>query len=675
MVVNRKNGFVWWSNPPGRDNDKIAQGVWKMSMSSQLLLEYTDLSQNFQVNSFVGSVKKDGLKIERIPNGISVTYGFPRQEFSIPVHYTITDDYFKSEIIASKIEEGANEKLLNIGLLPYFGAGGVGDEGYLMVPDGSGALINFNNNKGSYDEYSQPIYGKDNTFNTQLKKDNTDEIKMPVFGEKNGENGFIAVITNGDGLAKINAAVSGKLTSYNNIYSEFGYRSQDTVGLGNKQGGLVNVIKLSDMANNEGNYEVRYYFLEGKESDYSGMARRYQKYLTEECGFKSRVYTAGFPFFLDVYGSITKQKSIFGIPFHITEALTTYDECIKLIDLLRLRGIDNIVLKYDNCIRNYQGKIPSVFNAENRLGGIKAFNRLCSYLKANSIRFFPNIDFVKYYKYGNGFSVYGDSSKTINNVPSEQVAFKLSTLDENMDVHPWYLLSPIRVIDAVKKFIGSLKKTAVNSICLDNIGNQVYSDFGKRQVNRIKAIEIWENSMDFIKKQSDLIMVSDANVYTFHYADYIVDVPVTYSYFDIEDESIPFYQMVLHGFIQYATPSINLSSNPEHMLLKALETGSCLKYSWIWRDNTLLKETEYDYLYSVNYKAWFEKAVRNYLEVKPVLMKISNQRIVSHKKLVKNVYETEYENGVKIVVNYSDLPIKVLGKEVKGDSYLLLENE
>lgn len=52
---------------------------------------------------------------------------------------------------------------MDIDLLEYFGAAGPEEEGYMFVPDGSGALIMFNNGKVNAPAYIGYVYGEDKT--------------------------------------------------------------------------------------------------------------------------------------------------------------------------------------------------------------------------------------------------------------------------------------------------------------------------------------------------------------------------------------------------------------------------------------------------------------------------------------------------------------------------------
>lgn len=52
-------------------------------------------------------------------------------------------------------------------------------------------------------------------------------------------------------------------------------------------------------------------------------------------------------------------------------------------------------------------------------------------------------------------------------------------------------------------------------------------------------------------------MLTEPNGYLITNASEIVDIPIYSSKFAIEDYEIPFYQMVLRGYIPYSTPSVN----------------------------------------------------------------------------------------------------------------------
>ena len=75
--------------------------------------------------------------------------------FTIALEYRLADDGIEVSVPASMIEENGGGSLYRIRLLGYFGAAGADEEGYLVVPNGSGSLIYFNNGKSSVENYSR----------------------------------------------------------------------------------------------------------------------------------------------------------------------------------------------------------------------------------------------------------------------------------------------------------------------------------------------------------------------------------------------------------------------------------------------------------------------------------------------------------------------------------------
>ncbi|WJH32627.1 hypothetical protein N6H14_20200 [Paenibacillus sp. CC-CFT747] len=74
-LKDKRSGFVWFSNPPGRERDPKASPQYKADMASQFVLTYyNDKGQTNNFNSFDDSVSKKQFQIEKEENGIKVTY-------------------------------------------------------------------------------------------------------------------------------------------------------------------------------------------------------------------------------------------------------------------------------------------------------------------------------------------------------------------------------------------------------------------------------------------------------------------------------------------------------------------------------------------------------------------------------------------------------------------------
>jgi hypothetical protein len=151
----------------------------------------------------------------------------------------------------------------------------------------------------------------------------------------------------------------------------------------------------------------------------------------------------------------------------------------------------------------------------------------------------------------------------------------------------------------------------------------------------------------------------NANAYALGYVNNIVNVPMDSNHYRIIDEVVPFYEIVIRGYMNYAGAPLNSSDDFEATLLKGVESGADIYFQWIYEDNSKIVDTDFDYLYSVNYKNWLDKTIACYHRVNEVYQGLQGQTIKKHEKLQIGVYKTTYEKGCEIVVNYNEKPVTV----------------
>src|SRR6185437_14893591 len=126
--------------------------------------------------------------------------------------------------------------------LPFFGAGADDEQGYMLVPDGSGALIHF---KKIHPDYLQPftveVYSPDvgspgsaSISSIANPTASQEPVQMPAFGiakqadaaGKPLNGGFLGLVLKGQGDADVSMDVdpSGYITRYNHAGAQFLYR-------------------------------------------------------------------------------------------------------------------------------------------------------------------------------------------------------------------------------------------------------------------------------------------------------------------------------------------------------------------------------------------------------------------------------------------------------------------
>ena len=190
--------------------------------------------------------------------------------------------------------------------------------------------------------------------------------------------------------------------------------------------------------------------------------------------------------------------------------------------------------------------------------------------------------------------------------------------------------------------------------------------------NRQKAVEYNRSAMEKLASQYKVMGVN-GNSYSFASVSDMIEVPMDSNSFYIVDESIPFYQMVIRGYIEFTGSPLNMADDFKEELLKSVETGAGLYFKWIYANNSSVKETDYDSLYSVNYEHWLKEAVSTYEKVNQVFHKLQGQTIINHQKIESEVYKVTYEDGTEIVVNYNKDSIIYGGKTIEGKDFTIVK--
>ena len=144
---------------------------------------------------------------------------------------------------------------------------------------------------------------------------------------------------------------------------------------------------------------------------------------------------------------------------------------------------------------------------------------------------------------------------------------------------------------------------------------KVSADFSlKNPVDRETSVDNYRSSFDYLTEQNIELLGRNSSQYAFDYLKDIVEIPTHSNEYLILDETIPFYQMVLHGYIEYAAKPLNLEADLETEYLKAVESGAGLYFTWIYRENSKLKDTLFGNYFSVNFDNWYDEAMEKYSE-------------------------------------------------------------
>lgn len=671
-IKDNGSGEIWYSNPQDRENDTSAVMVTRASAQVMVKVIARSSGNELTVDSRLGCVLRKGLDYKLTDNGIKFIYNFPQHGLVIPVEYTLLSDSFEAKIVGDEIKELNTEqfRLMQISLLPFFSCGSLDTSGYMFVPDGSGALINFNNGKINCAEYSSPIYGFDYLVTDKKMSDVTQKIRMPVFGNKTDDKAFLGVVTSGEAAGLIGASIGGVLTGYNQVYTSIDYRDA-YISTVEKNGEEKSFTQYGDSNIAGTDFSVRFFLLKGKDADYSGMANCYRKYLIDS-GVLTEKSSSRSALALELYGAIRTFKNVLGVNKEIVTPMTDYNTVYKTVEALLGDGVENFDLLYKGWNKGgLQSATCSKIYGEKELGGKKELEKLLDITKKNDIKLYLDCDFSNLYKSGNGLSNISDAAKVLSQDSAKLFEYKLATKEKNKDLSK-YLISTSLFESLTNKFSNNAKKFGINSVVETSFGSQLYSDLTKDKVSlRYQTQTKIAKSLENMSKNLENVAVVDGNIYTIPYCDTVFDVPTDNSDYDIFDETVPFYSMVLHGYVQMTTESVNFSESYDKALLKAIETGCTPKYTLIASDTSNIIGTQYSNLFNVNLDDWYDKIVQKYISEYKVFERLNSLEITYHIKEGEDIFSTIYEDGTKVTVNYNSEPVKIDGKEIDALSYAI----
>lgn len=684
-VKDEQTGQTWYTNPEDRRSDGLASGFNKNALLSPITVAYTtDQSVDMTCGAYMSSVGKDGLYYHLQSDGsIIFLFNFPNEGFTIPVRYAIEEDRFTATVLTEGITEYGTNKIKSIDLLPFFGAGSSQEDGFMLVPDGSGALIYYNNNRLTANTYNKAVYGFDNGTNDMVFGSKaatayftvSENQYLPVFGSSRDTGAFLAVITQGSARANIKANVAYKYTLYNTVWSSYNYRTVGTVRQTQKDGSETAVTITEKKLETWMDYQVSYFFLPKEENSLGDMASLYRSYLVETEGLVSHIgRQEDIPLYLDLYGYIEKTKSFLGIPRDTKISMTTLEDANSILDALQSNGVENVAVKYNYWAKNsFFDKLPVNMDVDSKVGTKQELLALQQRLEDQGGKLYLSADLLNVYKTGRGVSRYSDILLNVANVAQRQYKFALDTAMTDSRYDAWYLLRPWSFPEFFGKLTENAGNAGVHALALDSVGTKLYSELSSDGMGRNQALRNLQTTLDGVDATMDGVLVEGANVYAATEASALIRTPFRSSGYDLEDVSVPFYQMVFHGYASYTLEATNLASDPATRTLNCIEFGASPLFSLVGRNQDELIGSRLDALYSADASDWLDFAAEQYSQINAALRSVQNSTMTDYQVLSNPVRVVTYDNGTEIYVNYGEATT-VNGIRLEAKGFAVVEN-
>ena len=673
-LVNKRSGCVWWSSPINAQGDRIATPVLRNRLASAMVLTDAKINERTRTDFNSGDTNRTGITIEPVENGVRVSYFFRKCGIRLPVSYLLHDDYLEVRADTAQITEKhgpddeAPQLAQALAVLNAFGAADSRKSGYFVIPDGSGAIIRFNNQKYAANPYSQMIYGSDITAVPKIKAPVTESIPLPMFGICKGENAMLAVADAGAENCLLCADVSGSgqsNTEYNHCYFKFLLRSSDQFNLGNEQ---IDVYEKDLPAQT---ISVRYYPLTASDAvnadgsaelDYTDIAARYRQYLLEDQQVPVKAQPDTSVMQIDLYGGCMKQRNVLGFPVFLKTAATTFSDMQQITARLLDAGAGNMQIalhRWTNA--GISGKVDCKAKPARILGGKDGFRQLTDYFGQNSIAWYPVAENTAFYS-GGGYWALTDTAVRVSGSFARIVDFEPAFGVPYGKKKTMSLLSPAAFPSLYQELAANSRKRGLQSISIGAMSSALYGDYGKRSaVSRGEAAQSVAESLKQLQKEVGPVLSADPNAYLLPYTDTISDLPLSSSGFNLFDGDIPLCQLVLHGVIPYTTKAVNSSADAEHMVLRAIAAGSNLRFDLLAADASDLTDTDFDVYFYANADYWTEQAAQYDRFSADILAAVSDSHIISYREDGSRI-TTKYANGTETVVDLDAYSVSVNGK-------------
>ncbi len=588
--------------------------------------------------------------------------------FNVSLVYELDGADFVVHVPLEEVAYKEAYPIMNIKPLPYFGAGGTSDTGFILVPDGNGGVIEFNNGRQTQNNFYVDVYGWDYGERHDALI-NEPSALFPVFGICNNGASFLCIMEEGSAYATIEADVSGRLHTYN--YANAGYNiihsaSMDVSSKSDK------AVVVYEKETPKGELLSRYRFLEG--DTYTDMACTYRDYLMEQYTQLDKNSDSSTPLVVELVGAIETVENRLGFPVTVSRELTSFKEAAQIVGDLAAE-IKNLDVKYIGWFNNgVHHKAPTKVKLVSELGSKKDFKSFVQKVSDAGADLYLEafVEFVYKNSLADGFRVNRDSAKHVTKEIAElwdydPVYYALEDYDDDTQR---YFVKANYTDKLIDSLISSISKYGVKNLSFADLGKLLGGDYNpKKIVTREETMKQQQKKLAQLKENGNGVMVYTGNVYAVPYADTVLDMNISGKQYGIINYPVPFYTMALHGLVNYTGPAMNLAPDYETSWLKSIETGAGLYFTFVDAASSELQETDYTYLFGSDYSLWKDDALAMYAEYNAALGHVFNQFITGHRYLANGVTETVYEDGTRVYVNYNYTDYSADGITVAARGY------
>lgn len=665
-LENKNTGAVMESTLSDEKDDGKNNPSWTGYMKSGIVLSAIIGTVNtYQVD--MNTVKNE-ITTWYTDNGIYAKIEFKdKYKFEIGVEVSLIDDQLVVRVPDESIKENKEGTYIStVSLFPFLGYTYLGEtDGYMLVPDGNGALIYLEDNEGRFTTgFSGFVYGIDDgmtnrtTVSTLWGRYETvtesNNVLAPIFGmaHLDEKSAYLGIVESGDERCSIEVVPNGVMVDYNRCFAKFLLRDVYVQPLNQSNSGTVPVVEQDRL---HSDLTVRYCLLSGDNADYSGMANAYRSYLLDTGKIEKR--DLSYNTRVDFLGT-EREEFLMGTT---AVTMTTVDQMSDILGELRSLGVNNVLSVYKGWQSGGLYNVPvKTYNADSHIGGSGALRDLIlkEAQQGNTI-----------YLYDDALSVNADTNLSTNNVMKMVNKRTFENKIRAQVYNLFYYLMPGYSGSYLTNLSSKLSDRNIGNIALTGITGTLFSYSSKGSYySRTNTMDIYNDVVSEADKNCSLLMETP-NAFLWKYSDGFIDMPLSSSDYLYLDEDIPFFSMVLKGIIPTYSEYVNFEANKTENFLKMAESGVYPSFYVTAEDSSKLIYTNSNNLFALEYTSYRDTIVEYDGALRALAEKAGSACIIKHETLDNGLVRVTYDNGVRIYVNYTESELSADGLTVDAMSY------
>ena len=579
----------------------------------------------YSVYDIVENSYDDGaveVNVTKVNQTLETTVEFFDLDMSVQVQLSLNDDGLEVHIPASGLVETSDiYGLTKISVFPYFGA--VREDlapGYMLIPDGTGALIRFDDQ--IQETLRARFYGGDMGLNVNSRA----YLSVPMAGliSHVDNQGYYLRVEEGDTSAIFEASFWSANSRYHRMSVTHTVRPIYRAIINQAGDGREQIP--ADLTTED--YVATYVML-GEDANYSGISRHYQQYLLETNQLNEQQLTENMPMMLSfLMGDQT--PSFLGTRYL---EMTSSDDVINIVETLKDEGIEEMMVELYGWSRD--GHVNETPYRERYVRGVE--HLIETFMESN----IPTALLQEYVTASSLSSRILFNRDVANNYSRLKMEYRVGSL--NSQVVEAYMLFPDRSLS----FASS---DALKHVSMPDIGNTLFSFYDDAFYTRADALDVYKEIM----ASFETFMLHQPSVYAWAYMDAYVSMPIMHSNYYYYTDVIPFVPMLLKGIVPYFNTPLNFNALGDTMLLTMMDYGMAPNYILTERPTETMRFTRSSIYFTTQFDVFKDDMVSNYELLNRMYQEVGQQKIVSRTMLALGVSQVLYDNGKSVVINYTN---------------------